>query len=152
MDAALGLLRAVPPALALVLAGERQARARRASDLRVPDVVERVMRDVVILIAQCALLVGLSTIFGFRASVADVLLAARYSRWYAPFPNRWSLNAPRAKSYVASDSPERSVSSGTDACIRNAISYWLIRDRVSGSPSFSACTRLSEKRTWLTAK
>ncbi|TCO58401.1 ABC transporter permease [Actinocrispum wychmicini] len=39
----------------------------------------RVLRDVVVLVAQCALLMGLSTIFGFRASVADVVLALVYA-------------------------------------------------------------------------
>jgi hypothetical protein len=34
-----------------------------------------------------------------------------------------------------SGSFERSVSSGTLACMRNAISYWLVRVRVSGPAS-----------------
>jgi ABC-2 type transport system permease protein len=46
---------------------------------RVALLLGRVMRDVVILVVQCALLVVLSTIFGFRASVADVLLALVYA-------------------------------------------------------------------------
>jgi ABC-2 type transport system permease protein len=33
----------------------------------------------VVLVVQCALLVGLSTVFGFRASVADVVLALLYA-------------------------------------------------------------------------
>jgi ABC-2 type transport system permease protein len=46
---------------------------------RVALLLGRVLRDVVVLIVQCALLVTISTIFGFRASVADVLLALVYA-------------------------------------------------------------------------
>ena len=46
---------------------------------RVALLVGRVLRDVVILVVQCALLVALSTAFGFHASVADVLLALLYA-------------------------------------------------------------------------
>ena len=41
-------------------------------------------------------------------------------------------------SNVDSDSFERSVSSGTDACMRNASSYCAIRVKVSGCPNSSA--------------
>jgi ABC-2 type transport system permease protein len=46
---------------------------------RIALLLGRIMRDVVVLVVQCALLVGLSTVFGFRASVADVLLALVYA-------------------------------------------------------------------------
>lgn len=38
-------------------------------------------------------------------------------------------------SSVAADSFEMSISSGTLACIRYAISYWLMRVAISGSPT-----------------
>ena len=43
------------------------------------------------------------------------------------------------RSNVDAGSFERSVSSGTEACIRNAISYCAMRTCVSGSPNFCAC-------------
>jgi ABC-2 type transport system permease protein len=46
---------------------------------RVALLLGRVLRDVVVLVVQSAMLVALSTIFGFRASVADVLLALAYA-------------------------------------------------------------------------
>jgi ABC-2 type transport system permease protein len=46
---------------------------------RVALLLGRVLRDVVVLVVQCALLVALSTIFGFHASVGDVLLALVYA-------------------------------------------------------------------------
>jgi ABC-2 type transport system permease protein len=46
---------------------------------RVALLLGRVLRDVVVLVVQSALLVAVSTLFGFRASVADVLLALVYA-------------------------------------------------------------------------
>ena len=49
-------------------------------------------------------------------------------------------------SSVCLDSPDSSVSSGTLACMRKAISYWLMRVAISGSSTaalwirFIACT------------
>ena len=41
---------------------------------------------------------------------------------------------------------ERSVSSGTDVCMRNAISYWAMRVSISGSPNARAasCVQLAD--------
>src|ERR1017187_8059237 len=47
---------------------------------------------------------------------------------------------------VLSGSLPASVSSGTEACIRNAISYWAMRVRVSGSPRRWNCTRFISAR------
>ena len=49
----------------------------------------------------------------------------------------FSAHPRRTVSHVLAGSFERSVSSGTEDCIRNAISYCAMRVRVSGSPSFS---------------
>ena len=49
-------------------------------------------------------------------------------------------------SSVFSDSSEMSVNSGTLVCIRNAISYWLMRVAISGSPMSLNCWRFN----WLT--
>ena len=46
------------------------------------------------------------------------------------------LSAPYSAN-VDSGSVERSVTSGTLACMRNAISYWAMRDSISGSSSLS---------------
>jgi ABC-2 type transport system permease protein len=46
---------------------------------RVALLLGRVLRDVVVLVVQCALLVAISTIFGFRATIADVALAMVYA-------------------------------------------------------------------------
>jgi ABC-2 type transport system permease protein len=46
---------------------------------RVALLLGRVLRDVVVLVVQCALLVAIATIFGFRASIADVVLALLYA-------------------------------------------------------------------------
>ena len=51
-------------------------------------------------------------------------------------PSLPSARTPYASS-VAADSPFRSVSSGTLACIRYAISYCAIRASISGSPKLS---------------
>ena len=48
-----------------------------------------------------------------------------------------SINQGPYMSSVACVSPEISVSSGTDVCMRYAISYWAIRDWISGSPTSS---------------
>ena len=44
---------------------------------------------------------------------------------------------------TCSGSSEMSATSGIEACIRYAISYWLTRDRISGSFDFSCCSRAS---------
>lgn len=46
---------------------------------RVSLLLGRVMRDVVVLLVQCILLLALSTAFGFRATIPDVLLALVYA-------------------------------------------------------------------------
>ena len=141
---------------AVVGRGERALRVRRAAELAAPD-DERVVEHAALLEVDDQRGGGL---IGFartgwrmpsgRVAVVVPALVVELDEAHAALgqpageqavggerAGRAASSGRRGRTDRLAARCERSVTSGTLVCMRNAISYWAIRDSISGSSSFS---------------